>query len=472
MILLILVIQLLFRLALPLDVTEERKVHVVSISNNHYQPNLTVAKVSDIIRFENNDQINHWPASNIHPTHDIYPEFDPKKPIKPGEGWGFEFKKEGLWRFHDHLDATLSGIILIKGDEDSADNEKSINLYARISSIKDYLYVSLADFYLSFSSTGKDYLQSQDIKNLIELQKNTKLGVLVKKYGAEKVINKLFEDSEKGRKFNCHTYSHAIGRISFSLFGKIALQEYIPLCHSGYQHGVIAAFVKSEGEEGLMQKLNDVCGSLTTNYAKLTCYHGAGHGMMAFTSNDLPGALKYCGEFDTKFKSSNCYVGAFMENIGSQIGDSLSTHPTIWLNNDDPHFPCNKLPQEREIQENCYATQPTWMDFIFKGDMNKVLNECLKANDYIPNCFFGYGQEAAAVSVGNAKRVANLCNQVPKKGDYYNRCIQGAQGVLMDFWADKAENPVKEFCSLMVNKTIQKDCYGRLNKRLIDLGLK
>ena len=26
---------------------------------------------------------NFWPASNIHPTHQIYPEFDPKEPIPP-----------------------------------------------------------------------------------------------------------------------------------------------------------------------------------------------------------------------------------------------------------------------------------------------------------------------------------------------------------------------------------------------------
>jgi len=56
----------------------------------------------------------HWPASNIHPTHGIYPAFDPKKPVRAGETWCFRFDKEGVWRFHDHLFPEFSGVVTVK----------------------------------------------------------------------------------------------------------------------------------------------------------------------------------------------------------------------------------------------------------------------------------------------------------------------------------------------------------------------
>jgi hypothetical protein len=55
-----------------------------------------------------------WPASDLHPTHGIYPEFDPKEPIDPDKTWTFQFLKSGRWKFHDHLNPYFRGIIVVK----------------------------------------------------------------------------------------------------------------------------------------------------------------------------------------------------------------------------------------------------------------------------------------------------------------------------------------------------------------------
>ncbi|HEY4496564.1 MAG TPA: hypothetical protein VI432_00230 [Candidatus Paceibacterota bacterium] len=57
---------------------------------------------------------NFWPASNIHPTHQIYPEFDPKEPIPPAGEWGLKFNNAGIWRWHDHLRPSIKGIITVE----------------------------------------------------------------------------------------------------------------------------------------------------------------------------------------------------------------------------------------------------------------------------------------------------------------------------------------------------------------------
>ena len=56
---------------------------------------------------------NFWPASDLHPTHELYPEFDPRQPVGPGETWEFTFDRAGTWRFHDHFHANKRGIITV-----------------------------------------------------------------------------------------------------------------------------------------------------------------------------------------------------------------------------------------------------------------------------------------------------------------------------------------------------------------------
>ena len=74
---------------------------------------LTIQKCTQVI-FKNQDKNAHWPASNLHPTHGIYPEFDPKQPIEAGKEWSFVFDKVGKWKYHDHLSPSTRGVIEVK----------------------------------------------------------------------------------------------------------------------------------------------------------------------------------------------------------------------------------------------------------------------------------------------------------------------------------------------------------------------
>ncbi len=88
--------------------------HTIHINDSGYVPDRISIKAGEGIFFINNTAQERWPASNIHPAHDIYPEFDPKKPILPGESWSFVFDKKGIWRFHDHLRTSLSGVVIVE----------------------------------------------------------------------------------------------------------------------------------------------------------------------------------------------------------------------------------------------------------------------------------------------------------------------------------------------------------------------
>ena len=78
-----------------------------------YEPSEVTIKKGDIILWTNESSEYHWPASDLHPTHGIYPEFDPRKPIAPGDEWSFKFDQTGEWKFHDHLRANKIGTVTV-----------------------------------------------------------------------------------------------------------------------------------------------------------------------------------------------------------------------------------------------------------------------------------------------------------------------------------------------------------------------
>ena len=56
-----------------------------------------------------------WPASNLHPDHTIYSDFDPKEPIDPNDSWTFTFNRAGDWGMHDHIRSYYRGVIHVIG---------------------------------------------------------------------------------------------------------------------------------------------------------------------------------------------------------------------------------------------------------------------------------------------------------------------------------------------------------------------
>lgn len=86
---------------------------VISMTEDGYIPDTIQVTKGTKVRFKNNDKLFHWPASDLHPTHTLYPEFDPRKGIGPGEEWSFVFEKPGEWGMHDHLAPYIVGTIKV-----------------------------------------------------------------------------------------------------------------------------------------------------------------------------------------------------------------------------------------------------------------------------------------------------------------------------------------------------------------------
>lgn len=88
--------------------------YTITLTKKGFVPNEITIKKDQVVKFITNRNKFFWPASNTHPTHEIYPQFDPKEPIDPKGDWEFRFDRVGIWRYHDHLAPYYTGTIIVK----------------------------------------------------------------------------------------------------------------------------------------------------------------------------------------------------------------------------------------------------------------------------------------------------------------------------------------------------------------------
>jgi plastocyanin len=87
--------------------------NMVSISSAGYEPKDITVKVGDSVTFENKDSANHTVSSDPHPTHTLYPVVNLGL-IKPGEKKSATFDKIGKFIFHDHLNPSMTGSVIVQ----------------------------------------------------------------------------------------------------------------------------------------------------------------------------------------------------------------------------------------------------------------------------------------------------------------------------------------------------------------------
>lgn len=98
------------------------KTPVITYSVFGFSPGSLEVTRGTAVTFKNSSSQLMWPASGQHPTHNEYPAsggcvgsaFDSCKEIPKDESWTFTFDQIGTWKYHDHLNPSRSGTIIVK----------------------------------------------------------------------------------------------------------------------------------------------------------------------------------------------------------------------------------------------------------------------------------------------------------------------------------------------------------------------
>ena len=95
------------------SVMEEKTQVTVTASSEGFSPASVTVKKGEAVVFANESDAEVWVASAFHQTHDVYPEFDELEGMSKGESWSFTFDKVGAWKYHNHLNPTQFGEVVV-----------------------------------------------------------------------------------------------------------------------------------------------------------------------------------------------------------------------------------------------------------------------------------------------------------------------------------------------------------------------
>ena len=102
--------------------------NVITYTDSGYTPSTITIKKGETVTWKNQSSISMWTSSAVHPTHKAYPGseigmcgtntlvaiFDACKGYGPGESWSFKFDSIGTWKYHNHLNSSKFGKIIVE----------------------------------------------------------------------------------------------------------------------------------------------------------------------------------------------------------------------------------------------------------------------------------------------------------------------------------------------------------------------
>ncbi|MBP6979587.1 cupredoxin domain-containing protein [Candidatus Curtissbacteria bacterium] len=414
--------------ALPLYLPQNKSIDIV-ITDKGFEPRNVLVSSGAEITFVNKDNVPHQPASNLHPTHQNYPEFDSQKPISPGESWKFKIKRNGTWFFHDHLNPALGGkikVLSFYGDNDD----------------------------LSWTKEEGKVLMREIEKNENSPKRLTLTRTLAHKVGPEIAIE-LLNESPITRFGETHLVSHVIGEVAYEMYEEKAL----PICQNdelnGCSHGVVMTAISDIGLDGV-RSMMQYCQTLSI-FKNQMCLHAAGHAFTAEADYDVFKAIDTCDQLGDYKEDDikHCYIGVFMENtLGDHNGLTPDRHP--FLSENDLFLPCYKF--EDKYQSYCYLEQASWWFRVNKGDIKKTAKNCdLLPDKYQVDCANNIGRIVSTATKNDPKLIQLYCSYMKQK--LANLCISA---IVNSIFALGDEDTPFSLCQLTSNGEGKKYCYSDL----------
>lgn len=447
------------------------QTQIIEMTKDGFEPSSVSVDINTTIIFLNKDSESRWPASNVHPTHEIYPEFDPKRPIKPDASWSFKPARAGEWRFHDHLFPHYRGILTVTKENGTESKvvskvEKKFLVDIVRSAISN-LFSKIKNIFASLNKSTKQIslLSAEGFKKLSyeDQVKELKKTAEVNSSKPWEYVKNVFK-GEGGSSGNIHDLAHLAGLLIYERDGfsgiKNCTQEFAFGCYHGF---LDRAFAKNldhllDAENACKKLASGISGPVAS------CIHGIGHGIASFyNTQDLKKSLTSCRKLTAG--SEYCFDGVFMEYVRSASQS--------FFKKDDLLYPCNAL--EREFgyaySFSCGRNQPSLLMGRFKIGFEEVSKICLSSNSkpFKEGCFDSLGFSVAAT--GAVEQIIASC-QSTHESEYVARCIKAAAGEMVfqeiPNWEEKSETVCNSFpqlrseCTAHIERLIKE--YGRVRK--------
>lgn len=411
---------------------------VVTLTDRGFYPNKVIVNTGDKVVFRNSLNREYWPASNAHPSHGMYPDFDPKKPVAPKDSWSFVFDRPGVWDFHDHLDDLNRGTVVVVGGGETA--------------LQDCL-----------SRSSTEAVQAICWQPAIE-----------QVYG-EKGLDAVFayvrnwQKSDALFQRNCHDVMHIVGEIAYREFrkdGQAEAREEEKYCGYGFYHGFIETmFAKSRTRD--LQEVKQYCDIMDAGKGVLgnggPCYHGIGHAVLdslpATQWGDAGHMLRVGVDACRKLLTDPWQYKLCVTGVSNGLANAMGRldYKLKQPDRDSGKLICSTI--SSDLWSSCYPE----IVAAYLSNTKSDLNEALAVFDMIDNTdaryetVRGYLDSRVRVALGEKTPMSELLVFCKKfKGDSdRTACVDGvATGLFAEQVGETSSStPLGTFCGIAKNLT-------------------
>ncbi|MBI3251529.1 MAG: hypothetical protein HYZ62_01305 [Candidatus Andersenbacteria bacterium] len=440
----------------------------VTITADGFSPREVALDTSSTVIFLNKDSLAHWPASNAHPRHDIYPEFDPSQAIAPGDFWAFKPTKSGTWRYHDHLNPHRQGTLIVATEADTttatasptpvvSEKQNGPFLTRAARAVSSFWHGITSVFGRLRPAKKSSHPSPEAFRQLPEQEQYDQLETIAKTSGvpaAWQYVKTVFTADHASLGGQAHNAAHFVGGLIYKKEGLAGLS----VCDTTFAFGCYHGFT-----EGAFEKNLDALTTIANACQKLgpissgpwsSCIHGIGHGMASYyNSTDLAPALATCDSLQAG--ATFCHDGVFMEF-------AISAPDSFYQNSNHLH-PCDSLAET--YQPACGRNILAAAGNRFNMPPLETAKACLAAEaPFTASCLDTFGFMAASLDRQDGARITARCQEL-QNGPATSQCAGAAAGELVFQNYPDWQTQAPRVCQALPSRD-QASCFTRLNQTI------
>lgn len=405
---------------------------------------ITVQKGQAVV-FTSSTGKEFWPASDFHPSHTIYPEFDPKRPLKPDESWRFVFSKAGVWTYHDHLSEDMHATVIVLGAPGESTHEC-------LSHVATSSAAAIAE---CWAVDMTETLQKKGLSAAFDM------------------FASLYANNPSFRGLSCHDATHILGAAAYKEYSddhKAIDRPETSYCGYGFYHGFMEAMLLDQGPSRY-GRVRDYCDALKTdghlNNLSGACYHGIGHAAFDSIPGDLWGdeekmvqsALHTCEQVASgDLERAQCSTGIFN---ALAIADSAHAY-NLTFRKADPMRICRV--QNQRYQIGCYKELGIGVIRQYNLDRSASISfiESFGNTDATAATLLGYVGDEVKRSIADIdlSLFYSLCTSFTGPKNRF-ACDHGVLSGLREAGMPGKEYPLMfNYCALFAAGTDRTECYS------------
>ncbi|MDP3769637.1 MAG: hypothetical protein Q8R40_01695 [bacterium] len=287
-----------------------------------------------------------------------------------------------------------------------------------------------------------------------------------------------------------HLVAHEVGTVLYQEQGALGIRICTEDFRNACSHSVVVGLFRDKGETAL-PSIADACRKAPGGSGAYTmCFHGLGHGILAYTGYNLEQTVSICKKTGTagyNFREyPECVGGSIMEIIGGVHDAALrEKQAKKYLSKENPLSPCSLNFIDDTARPICYLYLTPHLFVSAGADLgNPTTENFTKAFTFCAHiassdvdrdaCYAGFGKEYIGIVRGRDARLSTLNNiddgklkriydwcMLTENASARRACLMSAENSL--YWGgEHGEELPLSFCRVIDDESYRSGCFANL----------